>query len=154
MATKNKIRKTNPFKKLSVQENEVLLKFPAYISLLAANGDGIFDETEKKAAVDFAHIKSFSCHPRLAEFFTEADKVFENNLEQLDQDLPKEKDERDAAIKTEIVHLEKLALKLGREYASTLHRSMKTFNQHVYKAHQSVMVNFIFPLPIPGLSDN
>ena len=84
-----------PFKKLSVQENEVLLKFPAYISLLAANSDDKLDELQKKSAIKFAHTKTFSCDPLLAVFYQEADKVFENNIEQLDKDLPKEINSRD-----------------------------------------------------------
>lgn len=78
-----------PFKKLSIQENVALLKFPAYISLLAANNNYKLDETEKKSAIKFAHIKTFSCDPLLTDFYREADKVFENNIMQLDRDLPK-----------------------------------------------------------------
>jgi hypothetical protein len=143
-----------PFKKLSINENEALLKFPVYMALLAANGDGILDEAEKKAAIELAHIKSFSCHPHLTEFYKAADSVFEYNLVQIDQILPKEKDAREVVIKKELLRLEKLASKLGRVYSSNLHRSMKTFTQHVYRAHHSVMVDFIFPVPIHGLTDS
>ena len=57
-----------PFKKLSVHENEELLKFPAYISLLAANSDGKLDEVEKMSAIKFVHIKTFSSPPLLINF--------------------------------------------------------------------------------------
>jgi len=43
--------------------------------------------------------------------------------------------------------------KLGKEYASTMHRSMKTFKDHVSKAHRNVLEYFVFPLPIKGLTD-
>jgi hypothetical protein len=56
-----------PGKNLSEQEYQELLKFPAYISLLAANSDGKMDETEKKAAIRFSHIKTYSCDPLLSE---------------------------------------------------------------------------------------
>jgi hypothetical protein len=141
------------FKKLSVQENQALLKFPAYISLLAANSDGKLDETEKKSAIKFAHTKTFSCDPLLTEFYKEADKVFANTIEQLDKDLPKEKDSREAAIKKELLNLEKIVSKLGKDYTLTMHHSMKSFKEHVSKAHHNVLVDFIFPLPIPGLTD-
>lgn len=75
-----------PFKNLSVQQNEALLKFPAYISLPTANNDGRLDEAEKKAAIKIAYIKTFSGDPILAAFFREADKVFENNIGQLDNE--------------------------------------------------------------------
>ncbi len=73
------------FQHLSEQENEALLKFPAYISLLAANSDDKLDQAEKKSAIKFSHIKTYSCDPLLTEFYEEADKVFENNIQQLDK---------------------------------------------------------------------
>jgi hypothetical protein len=141
------------FKKLSVQENEELLKFPAYISLLAANSDGILDEAEKMSALKFLNTKTFSSDPLLLKFYLEVDKLFENNIEKLDKDLPKEKDKREAIIQKEIMNLEMIILKLGKKYTSSLHHSMKSFKEHVFKAHHSVIVDFIFPLPIPGLTD-
>jgi hypothetical protein len=98
----------NPFKNLSVQENEELLKFPAYISQLAANSDDKLDEADKTLAAKFAHTKTFSCDPLLAEFYKEADKFFENNIEKLDNNLPKEKGSREAAIKKGLLNLEKI----------------------------------------------
>ena len=143
-----------PFKNLSAQENAALLKFPAYISLLAAYHDDKLDEAEKKSAIKFAHTKTFSCDPLLAQFYKEAEKVFEKNITQLEKDLPKEINRRDAAIKRELLNLEKIVLKLGKEYTITMHHSMKSFKDHVSKAHNNVLVDFIFPLSIPGLTDS
>ncbi|MBK5273295.1 MAG: hypothetical protein JJE22_20010, partial [Bacteroidia bacterium] len=124
-----------PFKHLSEQENEALFKFPAYISLLAANSDDKLDEAEKKSAIKFSHIKTYSSDILLTEFYEEADKVFENNIQQLDNDLPVEKRQRDATIRKELLNLEKIVLKLGKDYTSVMHRSMKSFKEHVSKAH-------------------
>ena len=142
-----------PFKNLSARDNEALLKFPAYISLLAANNDGTLDEIQKKSAIKFAHTKTFSCDPLLTVFYKEADRVFENNIEQLDKDLPKGKENREAAIKKELLHLEKIASKSGRKYASIIHTSMESFKTHVSKAHHNVLVDFVLPLSIPGLTE-
>jgi len=142
-----------PFKNLSIKENEALLKFPVYISLLAANGDGKLDEAEKISAIKFAHTKTFSAEPLLIEFYREVDKVFENNLAQLDKDLPIDKAGRETAIKWEIVNLEKIVLRLGKKYKSHMHQSMKSFKEHVSKAHHNVLVDFIIPLPVPGLTE-
>jgi len=143
-----------PFKKLSAQENQALLKFPAYISMLAAQLDDKLDDTEKKSAIKFSHTKTFSCNPLLTEFYEEADKVFKKNIEQLDDDLPKDKELREVVIKNELMILEKMVLKLGKDYSLEMHRSMKSFKQHVSKAHHNVLVDFIFPLSIPGLNEN
>ena len=72
---------------------------------------------------------------------------------QLDRDLPKENDKREATIKKELLNLEIIVLKLGKEFTSTMHRSMQSFKEHVSKAHHNVLVDFIFPIPIHGLTD-
>jgi len=143
----------DPFKRISVSEKEALLKFPAYISLLAASCDDALDETEKLSAVRFVHTRTFSCVPLLVEFYHDADQVFEKNIDLLDGSLPKGKIQREEAIKKELLHLEKIVLKLGKVYALALHRSMISFKEHVSKAHNNVLVNFIFPITISGLSD-
>ena len=137
---------------ISEREYEALLKFPVYVSLLAANSDSQLDEAEKKAAIKFSHIKTYSCDPLLASFYDEADKAFENNMLQLDKNLPEKKEERVAVIKKELLDLEKIVLKLGKEYTTVMHRSMKSFKEHVSKAHHNVFVDFIFPMPIEGLT--
>ena len=140
------------FNTLTKQEKETLLKFPAYITLLAADSDGLLDKAEKKEAIKLEHIKTFSADPLLAEFYMEADKVFENNLEQIDKNLPKGKSSREASIKNELTRIEKIISKLGEDYTSVMHRSMKSFKDHVSKAHHNVLIDFIFPMPIKGLS--
>ncbi|MEO7582167.1 MAG: hypothetical protein ABIS74_04185, partial [Ferruginibacter sp.] len=120
-----------PFKNISAQENETLLKFPAYVSLLAPDSDGKLDEAEKKLAIKFSHIKTYSSDPLLTEFYKEADLVFEKNIDELDKSLPVIKAQREETIKKELVNLEKIVLKLGEEYASVMHRSMKSFKEHV-----------------------
>ncbi len=142
----------NWIKNISERENEALLKFPVYISLLAANSDSKLDEAEKKSAIKISHIKTYSCDPLLTSFYAEADKLFEKNMLQLDKDLPVKKEERVAAIKKELLNLEKIVLKLGKEYTTVMHRSMKSFKDHVSKAHNNVFMDFLFPMPIKGLT--
>jgi hypothetical protein len=142
-----------PFTNLSQQENRALLKFPAYISMLAAESNDKLDDIEKKSAIKFAHIKTYSCDPLLTEFYLEADKNFENIIEQLDKDLPKRKELRESAINRELLNLEKIVLKLGEDYTSLMHRSMESFKEHVSKAHHNVLIDLIFPLPMSGLTE-
>jgi len=95
-------------KKTSENENEALPKFPVYISLLAATSDSKLDEAEKKSAIRFSHIKTYSCDPLLTSFYEEADKAFEKNMLQLDRYLPAKNEERSAVIKNELLDPEKL----------------------------------------------
>ncbi|GAB1403272.1 MAG: hypothetical protein PHX54_00490 [Lentimicrobiaceae bacterium] len=140
-----------PFKNLSENEYKELLKFPAYITLLAANQDGRLDETEKKAARKFAHVKTFTCTPLLSDFYEEVDKVFENQVTELDKKLPGGKENREAAIKNELYKLQTIIQKSGEVYTSTMLESMESFKDHVSKAHHNVLVDFVFPIPIKGL---
>ena len=140
------------FKNLSIKEKNALLKFPAYISLLAANNDGRLDKKEKKSAVKFSHIKTFSCDPLLTDFYADADKNFEKNIEQIEKEMPAERDEREEAVRSKLAELEKIVEKLGKEYVSIMHHSMKSFKDHVSKAHNNVVLDFAFPMPIKGLT--
>jgi hypothetical protein len=140
------------FNDLTAQQKQALVKFPAYVSFLAAT-DSKLDEAEKMVAIKFAHTKSFSCHSILAEFYKESESVFEENLSQIEKSLPKDKISRDLVIKKELVILEKILAKLGNEYVSAMHHSMKTFKTHISRAHHSVIEDFILPISIPGLTD-
>lgn len=142
----------NWIKNISEKETEALLKFPVYITLLAANVDGKLDKSEKKSAIMFSHIKTYSSDPLLTTFYEQADKVFEANMLQLDKDLPIKTEERAAVIKKELLNLEKIVLKLGKEYVAVMHSSMRSFKEHVSEAHHNVLVDFIFPIPIKGLT--
>ena len=141
------------FKNLTFSENDALLKFPVYITYLAASSDDKLDETERKSAIKFSHTKTFSCDTILAEFYKESDKVFEYNIDQLEKKLPNDKDLRIVSIKKELLKLDNILLKLGDDFATTMHTSMRLFKEHVSKAHHNVLVDFIFPLPMPGLTE-
>lgn len=138
---------------LTDQEYQDLLKFPVYVSLLASTSEGKMDNAEKKSAVEFAHIKTFSCDPVLKDFYHDAEKVFEKNMLEIDNQLPAENSSRVAAIKDELSKLQNILKKTGQKFQSTMQRSMKSFKDHVSKAHHNVLVDFIFPIPIHGLSD-
>ena len=141
------------FQNLSKKENDALLKFPAYISLLAANSDGILDEAEKAAAIKISHTKTFTCDALLEDYYREADLVFEKTIESIDRDLPKEINHREAAIKKALYSIERTALKLGNDYCTAMNISMRSFTEHVSKAHHNIFIDFIFPLPIPGITE-
>ena len=141
------------FKDLDETERNALLKYPAYISLLASTNQDGLDEKEKKVALKLSHIKTFSCEPKLALFYKEAEKRFEAEIEQLNNDLPKDRNERSAIITKELGKLDVILKKLGIEYASALHKSMRIYKDQVSRAHQNVLEYFIFPMPIPGITD-
>ena len=88
----------------------------------------------------------------LTEYYNEADKVFEQRILQLDKGLQINKAARNTELKNELKKLDAILLKLGDAYTTVMHRSMTLFKDHVSQAHHSVMVDFVFPLPIKGLT--
>jgi hypothetical protein len=141
------------YRNLPQDKKDALLKFPAYVSLLAAtyHNHGI-DKEERKSAIEFAHIKTFSSDPLLKDFFTDAEKSIESTINDLDSKLPKEKKEREAAIRNELERLEKIVSELGSDFSRALHQGMKDYKEHVAHAHHSLLEYFIFPVPIKGLT--
>ena len=128
-------------KKLNQQEKERLFEIPAYISLLAANADGAMDEAEKIAAIQFSHVKIYSCDPLLTDFYKEVEKKFLVNIERIDKQLPKGKTEREDAINNKLLKLGPLYSKLGKAYVETLHLSFISYTEHVSRAHESAFVS-------------
>ncbi|MGF7080261.1 hypothetical protein [Mucilaginibacter sp. UYCu711] len=140
------------FGKLSYAEQQEFLKFPIYISLLAANEYGPTDKVDIKTAVEFDHMKTYTCVPLLSGFYAKADELFKDNFTNLDAELPKGKLARTEAIKAKLAELEILLLKFDKDYAAAMHQSMKSFKDHVSSAHWNVLDSFLFPIPIKGIS--
>lgn len=141
-----------PFKKISELENKELLKYPVYITLLAENSADKLDENEIKTTAEAAHINTFICDTLLTDFYKEVNVVFENNMEEIEHGLPAEKSDREATINSEITHLDKIILKLGKEYTIVMHQSMKLFKEHVSNSQHNFILDLVLPIPIPGLT--
>jgi len=146
------INKMRNYKSLTESQRKALLNFPVYTSLLAAK-DRKLEEKERITAIQFAHTKVFTCDPLLADFCRESDSVFESNLGLIEALLPQDARKRDALIRKELLNLETILLKMGKDYSYLLHQSMRTFREHIQKANHSVIEDFILPIAIPGLTD-
>ena len=89
------------FNELNPTEKDLLLKFPVYVSMLAAEKNDHLDRVEKRTAIQFCHIKTFTCDPLLSQFYQEAEKNFEANINELDNALPTDKAEENGSSGTE-----------------------------------------------------
>ena len=141
------------FDDLNPAEKDLLLKVPVYVSMLAAEKNDHLDKIEKRTAIQFCHIKTFTCDPLLTQFYHEAEKKFETNINELDSALPADKAEREEIITDELAKIERILLKLGTDYALVMHQSMTSFKNHVSRAHRNILEYFVFPLPINGITD-
>jgi hypothetical protein len=141
------------FDDLNPAEKDLLLKFPVYVSMLAAEKNDHLDKIEKRTAIQFCHIKTFTCDPLLSQFYREAEKKFETNINEVDSTLPTDKAEREEIITNELAKIERILLKLGTDYALVMRQSMTSFKNHVSRAHRNILEYFVFPLPINGITD-
>ena len=141
------------FHDLSGQEQKQLIRFPVYLSLLAASNDYRLDRKEKNTVVKLTHIKTFACDPVLAEYYAAVDNDFETAVADISEQLPKEGVEREWAIKRELYKLGLILKKLDKDYAANLTDSLRSYKDQVSRAHRNILEYFIFPLPINGITD-
>ena len=141
------------FKKLTKTETELLLKAPILVSVLGISGDHEISKKEKAEAVKFAHIKTFSAAPLLLPYYKEVEKNFIIYFEAIVKKYAPFDDAKREELKKEINNLSAVIAKLDKEFARTLHRSLSNYAEHVKRFDRSFLVNFIFPIPIHGLSD-
>ncbi len=138
---------------LNEKDKKQLLRFPAYISLLASTGENGMDKQEKNAALKLAHIKTFASDPELRDFYKAVESDFEIQLTELNKNLPHDRQRRKSAIQQELNKLESILEKLDSPYVSMLRHSMESYKNHVSRAHQNILEYFIVPVPIKGISD-
>jgi hypothetical protein len=141
------------FEDLSLQEKKQLVRFPVYISLLAASKDCSLDRLEKNTAIKLTHIKTFSCDPVLADYYAAVDQDFEKAVAEISERLPRDKYAREWAIRRELRKLDGILRKLDEDYAATMYYSLRSYKDQVSRAHRNILEYFLFPLPINGLTD-
>jgi hypothetical protein len=141
------------FEDLSQQEKKQLIGFPVYISLLAASKDCNLDRREKIIAIKLTHIKTFSCDPVLADYYSAVDQDFEKDVAEISERLPKENQARELIIRRELRKLDGILAKLDKDYAAIMYHSLRSYKDHVSRAHRNILEYFLFPLPINGLTD-
>ena len=141
------------FEHLADKERELLYRAPVLVSVLASCSDHEVNETRKADAIKLAHLKTFTASPLLLPYYTEVEKSFPEQFEaEIKKYFPFDEAKR-IALKEEIDKVNVLIGKLEQGYAEALRKSLEKYSTHVKKATHSVFQDFLFPLPISGLSD-
>jgi hypothetical protein len=133
------------YNELEPGEKELLLSAPALISLLAANKDGKLDEGEKKRAIELSHIKTFSSPIEVRDFYVEAEKDFMKRINELDETLPHDKENRDKELRKKLLEVNKVVKKLDETFAKKLKESLDSYTKHVAKSHFNVLPHILDP---------
>jgi len=140
------------FENLTVEERNLLLAAPVLLSVLASCSDHGVNQGQKADAIKLSHLKTFTADPMLIPFYVEVEKNFKEQFELTTQEyLPLDEVKR-RELQKKIGRIDVILGKLDKDYAKKLHRSFEKYERHVRKAGHSVFEDFIFPVPIPGLS--
>ncbi len=141
------------FEKLTRQDQNLLLNGPVLVSVLAASAAGEIPDYEKADAIKLVHLKTYTADPLLIPYYQEVDKHFKENFELMAKKYAPFNAEKRALLQKEVIALNAAIAKLETAFASTLHTSLLGYAEHVKKAYKGLVVNFLFPFPIPDLTE-
>ena len=140
------------FEKLTTDERSLLYKAPVLVSVLVSCSFNEVNKNQEADAIKLAHLKSFTAIPLLLPYYGEVEKTFKEQFETaIKKYFPFDEAKRNE-LKGEIDKVNLVIGKLDNEYALALHKSLEGYANHVKKAAHSIFQDFIFPMPIPGLS--
>jgi hypothetical protein len=142
------------FEKLTLGEQELLIKAPVLLSVLASCSKSGINQKQKADAIKLAHIKTFTAVPELQPYYTEVGRNFKEYFEQAaGQYYPFDEKQR-SLLKMEIKRIQEIISRLKPEYASALSKSLERYLIHVKRATNSIFRDFIFPLSMPDVNDD
>ncbi|HET7897035.1 MAG TPA: hypothetical protein VFL47_05185 [Flavisolibacter sp.] len=140
------------FENLTDEERELLLKAPALVSVLASSSDKGIDPVNKRDAFWLAHLKTFTAMPVLLPYYHEVEKIFAEEFEDAARTYEPFDEPKREALQAALKNVSKVMAKLDPSYAQALQQSLQRFAHHIRRSTHSVFQDFLFPIPIPGLS--
>jgi hypothetical protein len=142
------------FEKLTLREQELLIRAPVLLSVLASCSERGINQKQKADAIKLAHIKTFTAVPELQPYFREVERNFKEYFEEAAEQYYPFDEEHRRLLKTEIRKIQEIITRLNPSFAAALNKSLERYVIHVKRATYSVFRDFIFPLAMPDLKDN
>jgi hypothetical protein len=140
------------YEHLTDEEQNLLLKAPVLVSVLACSRSNSINKAQKADAIKLAHFKTFTADPILLPYYNKVDKSFRDDFDAIVKQYSPLDEEKRMELKEEVKKVHRIIGKLEHTYGNTLLKSLEKYSSHVNKAQHSVIEDFIFPIPIPGLS--
>ena len=122
------------------------------LSVLASSSSREVNKDQKVDAIKLAHLKTFTADPLLIPFYVEVEKDFKNRFESAVQEYMPFDELKSKKLKEKIRQISLALPKLNTNYANKLNKSFEKYERHVRRAGHSVFQDFIFPVPIAGLT--
>ena len=140
------------FQKLSNEERELLFNAPVLISVLASCSLNDINVSQRSGYIKMAHLKTFTAILILGPYYEEVEKDFNERFEAATKKYFPFDQNRRIALKKEIVSVNFLIERMNTEYAYDLQKSLEEYTRHIRKAAYSIFRDFIFPVPLTGLT--
>lgn len=129
----------NEFEDLREDEVRLLLKAPAYVSVLIGGADGKIDNKEYAEAVETLQIKQSKGREQLLEYYNEVGKTFKEDFDSLIEELPEDVEERTRVISSELRKLNLIFPKIDKAFSVKLYASLKELAQRIAEASGGVL---------------
>ena len=153
LVEKNEEVMIKQFERLTENERALLYKAPVLVSVLTSCSYKEVDPVKKRDAIKLAHLKTFTAVPLLQPYYREVETSFADEFEKIANAYYPFDEQQRKALQAELNDVYKAMDKLEPFYRQTLHESLRRYADHVRRSTHSVFQDFLFPLPIPGLSD-
>ncbi len=132
---------------------EVIYRAPALISLYVAArlGEGHLASSEIKSVKQYASILSHQGPDDVQDYYKEVRKTIVNDIEELDQQLPDDKNERQKEIEKRLQPVKAFISKLPVETGEVFKDTLLSFIIHARNATEDTMVSFVLPFVMDEL---
>ena len=112
-------------RKLSAQEQTIMLQAPIWVSLLIACADMEINEDEIKKAKEFIRLKTFTEESDVRNLYRELNEDIDHAIEVESHAMPFDGQERITYLSDKLAQLNKILPKLELRYAIQFHRTLK-----------------------------
>jgi len=124
---------------LSKENQELMLKAPAFIAVLIAGADNNIDPQEVHRAVELVNVKTFSEKQDLQTYYHEVEKTIARDINSIIDTLPKTAEERNPIISAELAKLNPALAKVKAKFAHDLYISWKGYAGSIARAWGGIM---------------
>lgn len=104
------------------------------IAILIAGADGKIDEEETDWAEKLTHIRSYNHPPALEGLYEAANEHFGGQLHAFVASYPKQSDDRNRVISSELESLNPILASLDPSTASAVYESLTSFARHIARS--------------------
>jgi len=119
---------------ISDEEKQTLIDATAWITLLIAGADGSIAQQELEWATKIAGIRAYSHPDSLDTYYERVGHSFQEKLDALISELPKDTTERTAALTAKLDTVNPILAKLDNPIAFSFYKGFRSFAEHIAKS--------------------